>query len=158
MCPVNRATTTTIESVVHSTLTTTSASQHTPSSILGKPTSASATPVSFNWEPLCLLQAKGDTRIPTVAKTTTGFAACPEGTDQPWAITNRTGSNGRSRCSTDVETVTATTTLALGARTVHAATGEVEIDGITVGNQVVGLGDEVVTPLNDRCLVISTGG
>jgi len=47
--------------------------------------------------------------------------------------------------------------LALRARAERVAAGEVEPDGITVGDQVVGEGDEIVTTRNDRRLV-TTGG
>jgi hypothetical protein len=48
--------------------------------------------------------------------------------------------------------------LALRARAARVAAGQVEPDGITVANQIVGVGDEVVTTLNDRRLVTTTGG
>ena len=47
--------------------------------------------------------------------------------------------------------------LALRARAERVAAGEVEPDGIPVGGQVVGRGDEIVTTRNDRRL-ISSGG
>ncbi|MGH9011053.1 MAG: ATP-dependent DNA helicase, partial [Acidimicrobiia bacterium] len=47
--------------------------------------------------------------------------------------------------------------LALRARAERVAAGEVEPDGIPVGAQVVGRGDEIVTTRNDRRL-ITTGG
>jgi hypothetical protein len=47
--------------------------------------------------------------------------------------------------------------LALRARAERVAAGEVEPNGMAVGTQVVGRGDEIVTTRNDRRL-ISTGG
>ena len=47
--------------------------------------------------------------------------------------------------------------LALRARAERVAAGEVEPDGLAVGTQVVGRGDEIVTTRNDRRLV-TTGG
>jgi ATP-dependent exoDNAse (exonuclease V) alpha subunit len=47
--------------------------------------------------------------------------------------------------------------LALRARATRVAAGEVEAAGIVVGEQVVGVGDEVVTTLNNRRLVSTTG-
>jgi hypothetical protein len=47
--------------------------------------------------------------------------------------------------------------LAMRARAVRAALGEVEQDGSPVGNQVVGTGDQVVTTRNDRRLVTTSG-
>lgn len=47
--------------------------------------------------------------------------------------------------------------LALRARAERVAAGEVEPDGLAVGAQVVGRGDEIVTTRNDRRL-ITTGG
>jgi conjugative relaxase-like TrwC/TraI family protein len=47
--------------------------------------------------------------------------------------------------------------LALRARAARVASGEVEADGITVGNQTVGVGDEIVTTHNDRHLVTTVG-
>ena len=47
--------------------------------------------------------------------------------------------------------------LALRARAQRIAAGEVEPDGLQVGTQVVGRGDEIVTTRNDRRLV-TTGG
>jgi hypothetical protein len=40
---------------------------------------------------------------------------------------------------------------------VRVAAGEVEQEGIAIGDQVVGVGDEVVTTKNDRRLVSSSG-
>jgi hypothetical protein len=47
--------------------------------------------------------------------------------------------------------------LALRARATRVAAGEVEAAGVVVGAQVVGVGDEVVTTLNNRRLVSTTG-
>jgi thymidine kinase len=47
--------------------------------------------------------------------------------------------------------------LALRARAARVATGQVEPDGLVVGNQTVGVGDEIVTTGNDRRLVTTTG-
>ena len=47
--------------------------------------------------------------------------------------------------------------LALRARAVRVAAGEVEPGGVAVGAQVAGVGDEVVTTNNDRRLVTSRG-
>ena len=47
--------------------------------------------------------------------------------------------------------------LALRARAARVAAGEVEEDGLVVGNQVVGVGDEVVTTRNSRRLVTNAG-
>ena len=47
--------------------------------------------------------------------------------------------------------------LALRARAVRVAAGEVEPGGVAVGHQVAGVGDEVVTTANDRRLVTSRG-
>ena len=47
--------------------------------------------------------------------------------------------------------------LALRARAVRVAAGEVEPGGVAVGAQVAGVGDEVVTTNNDRRLVTSCG-
>ncbi len=47
--------------------------------------------------------------------------------------------------------------LANRARAGRIATDEVEADGIVVGNQTVGVGDEIVTTHNDRRLVTTTG-
>ncbi|MGP8205403.1 MAG: MobF family relaxase [Acidimicrobiales bacterium] len=47
--------------------------------------------------------------------------------------------------------------LALRARATRVAAGEVEAPGVIVGEQVVGVGDEVVTTLNNRRLVSTTG-
>ncbi|HSH61873.1 MAG TPA: hypothetical protein VK988_19940, partial [Acidimicrobiales bacterium] len=47
--------------------------------------------------------------------------------------------------------------LALRARAVRVAAGEVEADGVAVGAQVAGVGDEVVTTDNDRRLLTSRG-
>lgn len=47
--------------------------------------------------------------------------------------------------------------LALRARAVRVAAGEVELGGVAVGTQVAGVGDEVVTTNNDRRLVTSLG-
>jgi hypothetical protein len=47
--------------------------------------------------------------------------------------------------------------LAMRARAARVAAGEVEGAGIIVGEQVVGVGDEVVTTLNNRRLVSTTG-
>ena len=47
--------------------------------------------------------------------------------------------------------------LAMRARAVRVATGEVEAGGVAVGAQVAGVGDEVVTTENDRRLVTSCG-
>ena len=48
--------------------------------------------------------------------------------------------------------------LALRARASRIAAGEVEPDGIPVGNQTVGAGDEIVTLRNDRRLVTGRDG
>jgi conjugative relaxase-like TrwC/TraI family protein len=47
--------------------------------------------------------------------------------------------------------------LAMRARAARVAAGEVDQDGIAIGNQVVGVGDEVVTTKNDRRLVSNSG-
>ncbi|HKN91426.1 MAG TPA: AAA family ATPase, partial [Acidimicrobiia bacterium] len=47
--------------------------------------------------------------------------------------------------------------LALRARAERVAAGEVEPDGIPVGSQLVGRGDEIVTTRNDRRLVTTDG-
>ena len=47
--------------------------------------------------------------------------------------------------------------LALRARGARVAAGQVEPQGITVGNQTVGVGEEIVTTRNDRRLVTTTG-
>ncbi len=47
--------------------------------------------------------------------------------------------------------------LALRARATRVVAGEVEAAGMVVGEQVVGVGDEVVTTLNNRRLVSTTG-
>lgn len=47
--------------------------------------------------------------------------------------------------------------LAMRARAALVQTGEVEAGGITVGAQIVGVGDEIVTARNDRRLVTTTG-
>ena len=47
--------------------------------------------------------------------------------------------------------------LASRARAARVAAGEVEPDGINVGHQTVGVGDEIVTTRNDRRLVTTTG-
>ena len=47
--------------------------------------------------------------------------------------------------------------LALRARAARVAAGQVEPQGITVVNQTVGVGDEIVTTRNDRRLVTTTG-
>jgi ATP-dependent exoDNAse (exonuclease V) alpha subunit len=47
--------------------------------------------------------------------------------------------------------------LAMRARAARVAAGEVEAAGTVVGEQVVGVGDEIVTTLNNRCLVSTTG-
>jgi acyl carrier protein phosphodiesterase len=48
-------------------------------------------------------------------------------------------------------------TLALRARAARVQAGEVEAEGVAAGNQVVGVGDEIVTTRNDRRLVTSAG-
>jgi conjugative relaxase-like TrwC/TraI family protein len=48
--------------------------------------------------------------------------------------------------------------LALRARAARVAAGEVAAVGIRSGGQIVGVGDEVVTTLNDRRLVTTAGG
>jgi len=48
--------------------------------------------------------------------------------------------------------------LALRARTARVAAGEVAAAGIHSGGQIVGVGDELVTTLNDRRLVTTAGG
>ncbi len=48
--------------------------------------------------------------------------------------------------------------LALRARATRVAAGEVEEAGVVASRQVVGVGDEVVTTMNDRRLVTSAGG
>jgi conjugative relaxase-like TrwC/TraI family protein len=48
--------------------------------------------------------------------------------------------------------------LALRARATCLAAGQVEPDGVTVGAQLVGVGDEVVTTRNDRRLLTTGGG
>jgi len=48
--------------------------------------------------------------------------------------------------------------LALRARTARVAAGEVAATGIHSGGQIVGVGGEVVTTLNDRRLVTTAGG
>ena len=47
--------------------------------------------------------------------------------------------------------------LAMRARAARVAAGEVQPDGINVGAQTVGTGDEVLTTRNDRRLVTTTG-
>jgi len=47
--------------------------------------------------------------------------------------------------------------LALRARAERAAAGEVETDGLPVGTQIVGRGDEIVTTRNDRRLITTSG-
>jgi hypothetical protein len=47
--------------------------------------------------------------------------------------------------------------LALRARAARIAAGQVEPEGVTVGNQTVGVGDEIVTTRNDRRLVTTKG-
>jgi len=47
--------------------------------------------------------------------------------------------------------------LAMRARAQRVAAGEVEPEGINVGNHTVGVGDEIVTTRNDRRLVTTTG-
>ena len=47
--------------------------------------------------------------------------------------------------------------LAIRARANRVAAGEVEPEGVTVGNQTVGVGDEIVTTRNDRRLVTTNG-
>jgi len=47
--------------------------------------------------------------------------------------------------------------LALRARAARVAAGQVEPEGISVGQQTVGVGDEIVTTRNDRRLVTTTG-
>jgi ATP-dependent exoDNAse (exonuclease V) alpha subunit len=47
--------------------------------------------------------------------------------------------------------------LALRARATRVAAGEVEPGGIVVGNQTIGIGDEIVTTRNDRRLVTTAG-
>jgi conjugative relaxase-like TrwC/TraI family protein len=47
--------------------------------------------------------------------------------------------------------------LALRARAARVAVGQVEPEGISVGGQTVGVGDEIVTTRNDRRLVTTTG-
>ena len=46
---------------------------------------------------------------------------------------------------------------ALRSRAARVAAGEVEEEGLVVGNQVVGVGDEVVTAHNARRLVTNAG-
>jgi ATP-dependent exoDNAse (exonuclease V) alpha subunit len=43
------------------------------------------------------------------------------------------------------------------ARAARVGAGEVEADGIALGTQIVGVGDEIVTTQNDRRLVTTTG-
>src|SRR5207302_5571455 len=47
--------------------------------------------------------------------------------------------------------------LAMRARAERVAAGEVEPDGLPVGSQIVGRGDEIVTTRNDRRLVTTDG-
>jgi conjugative relaxase-like TrwC/TraI family protein len=47
--------------------------------------------------------------------------------------------------------------LALRARATRIAAGQVEAGGIVVGNQAVGVGDDIITTANDRRLVTSNG-
>jgi conjugative relaxase-like TrwC/TraI family protein len=47
--------------------------------------------------------------------------------------------------------------LAMRARSARVGASEAEKDGVVIGNQVVGVGDEVVTTHNDRRLVTNTG-
>jgi hypothetical protein len=47
--------------------------------------------------------------------------------------------------------------LAMRARAARVAAGQVEQEGIAIGDQVVGVGDEVVTTKNDRRLVSRSG-
>ncbi len=58
-------------------------------------------------------------------------------------------------CAADHATVDE---LASRARAARVAAGEVEADGVVAGDQVVGVGDEIVTCRNDRRLVTSGGG
>lgn len=48
--------------------------------------------------------------------------------------------------------------LAMRARAARVAAGQVEAEGITLADQTVGIGDEIVTTRNDRRLVTTTGG
>ncbi len=72
---------------------------------------------------------------------------------QAWAGSRRTG---RSVVVMAADHATVDQ-LALRARATRVAAGEVEAAGIIVGEQVVGVGDEVVTTLNSRRLVSTTG-
>lgn len=47
--------------------------------------------------------------------------------------------------------------LAMRARAARINAGHVEADGLSVGNQTIGVGDEIVTTRNDRRLVTTTG-
>ncbi len=58
-------------------------------------------------------------------------------------------------CAADHATVDE---LAMRARADRVGAGEVEADGVAAGNQLVGVGDEIVTTSNDRRLVTSRGG
>ncbi len=58
-------------------------------------------------------------------------------------------------CAADHATVDE---LACRARAARAEAGEVEAEGVVAGEQVVGVGDEIVTTRNDRRLVTSRGG
>jgi hypothetical protein len=72
---------------------------------------------------------------------------------QTWAEARRAG---RSVVVMAADHVTVDQ-LALRARAARVAAGEVEAAGIVVGEQVVGVGDEVVTTLNNRRLVSTSG-
>ncbi len=58
-------------------------------------------------------------------------------------------------CAADHATVDE---LSMRARAARVGAGEVEADGVVAGNQLVGVGDEIVTTRNDRRLVTSRGG
>ncbi len=66
-------------------------------------------------------------------------------------------SRGTFRCGDGPDHATVDK-LAMRARASRVAAGEVEEAGVVAGNQVVGVGDEVVTTMNDRRLVTSAGG
>ena len=58
-------------------------------------------------------------------------------------------------CAADHATVNE---LAVRARAARVAAGELESDGVRAAEHTLGVGDEIVTCRNDRCLVTSPGG
>ncbi|MDP9070960.1 MAG: relaxase domain-containing protein, partial [Actinomycetota bacterium] len=71
-----------------------------------------------------------------------------------WELTRARG-DSVVVCAADHATVDE---LAARARAARVAAGEVEAEGVVAGEQVVGVGDEIVTCRNDRRLVTSGGG